>query len=141
MSNLRPVKITLDWRAAGANLPPEIQEQQTQNLYRALRQLPELTRVDRVADPDVPDGGMGAQWLTDLLMTEVLPGSIGGIVRAIQQRLPGTPMDFELEVDGQKTRISMNGVRPDDFDAAVEKLVQAAERLQAAEESTETSGE
>ena len=141
MSNLRPVKITLDWRAAGANLPPEIQEQQTQNLYRALRQLPELSHVDRVPDPDVPDGGMGAQWLTDLLMTEVLPGSIGGIVRAIQQRLPGTPMDFELEVDGQKTRISMNGVRPDDFDAAVEKLVQAAERLQAAEESTETSGE
>lgn len=139
MSNLRPVKITLDWRAAGATLPPEIQEQQTQNLYRALRQLPELTRVDRVPDPDVPDGGMGAQWLTDLLMTEVLPGSFGGIVRAIQQRLPGTPMDFELEVDGK--RMKVNGVRPDDFDATVDKLVQAAEKLQAVKESQESSGE
>jgi hypothetical protein len=139
MSNLRPITITLDWRAASAALPPEIQEQQTQNLYRALRQLPEVNRVDRVPDPDVPEGGMGAQWLTDLLMTEVLPGSIGGIVRAIQQRLPGTPMDFELEVDGK--RMKVNGVRPHDLDATVDKLVQAAEKLQAVKPSQDAAGE
>jgi hypothetical protein len=123
------LKLTLDWRDAAADLPPELQEQQTQNLYRALAQLPDLERVDRVADPNAPEGGMGAAWLTDLLFTEVIPGSLGSIVNAIRQRIPGTPVNFELEIDGAKKRVSMTGVRPEDFDEALAKLVAAAKEL------------
>jgi hypothetical protein len=129
MNANQPLTVTIDWRTAAANLPPEIQEQQTQNLYRTLRQLSELEQVDRILDPDAPDGGMGAAWLKDLLLTKVIPGNLSSLFNTIRQRLPGTPINFEIEVDGQKKRVSMDGVRPEDFDAALEKLIKAASEL------------
>jgi len=129
MTTTQSIKLTIDWRTAVANLPPEVQEQQTQNLYRALRQLPEVEQVDRIPDPEVPDGSMGAAWLKDLLLTKVIPGNLGSLFNTIRQRLPGTPVNFEIEVDGQKRRISMDGVRPENFDAALDKLMKAAKEL------------
>ncbi|MBE9098030.1 hypothetical protein [Vacuolonema iberomarrocanum] len=130
------LKLTLDWQEATSDLPPELQEQKTQNLYTALRQLPDLERVERCPDPDVPVGSMGEKWLPStlqtVLQTEVIPGSIGGIVNAIRQRLPGTPVSFEIEVEnrkGRSRRISMNGVRPEDFDETLRKLKEAAKEL------------
>lgn len=129
MPDPQNLKLTLDWRTAAADLPPEIQERQTQNLYLALRQLPDVEQVDRIPDPNAPEGGMGFAWLKNLLLTEVIPGNLDSLFKAIRQRLPGTPIDFELEVEGAKKRINMNGVRPEDFDAALNKLVQAAKEL------------
>ncbi|MGJ3248604.1 MAG: hypothetical protein ACFE0I_21305 [Elainellaceae cyanobacterium] len=129
MTASQTLKLTLDWRSAAADLPPEIQEQQTQNLYRALRQLPDIEKIERIADPDAPDGGMGAAWLKDLLFTEVTPSNLVKLFSVIRQRLPGTPINFEIEVDGQKKRVSMNGVRPEDFDTALDKLVKAANAM------------
>ncbi|MGJ3251687.1 MAG: hypothetical protein ACFE0J_11215 [Elainellaceae cyanobacterium] len=129
MTASQPLRLTLDWRSAAASLPPEIQEQQTQNLYRALRQLPDVEKIERIADPDAPDGGMGAAWLKDLLFAEVNLSNLGKLFNIIRQRLPGTPIDFEIEVDGQKKRISMDGVRPEDFDAALDTLVKAANAM------------
>jgi hypothetical protein len=132
MTSAQSITLTLDWRTAAAELPPEIQEQQTQNLYRGLREIPEVEQVDRVPDPDVPDGGMGAAWLKDLLLTKVIPGNLGHIFNAIRQRLPGTPISFEIEVvhvSGQKKRLKMDGVRPEDFDTVLAKLMNAAKEL------------
>jgi hypothetical protein len=132
MTSAQFITLTLDWRTAAAELPPEIQEQQTQNLYRGLREIPEVEQVDRVPDPDVPDGAMGAAWLKDLLLTKVIPGHLGHIFNAIRQRLPGTPVSFEIEVvhvNGQKQRLKMDGVRPEDFDMMLPKLMIAAKEL------------
>lgn len=123
------IRLTIDWRTAVSDLPSEIQEQQTQNLYHALRQLPEVEQVNRISDSDFPDGSMGAAWLKDLLLAEVIPGNLGSIFNVIRQRLPGTPVNFEIEIDKQKTRIIMDNVRPEDFDAALDKLVKAAKEL------------
>jgi hypothetical protein len=132
MTSTQSITLTLDWRTAVAELPPEIQEQQTQNLYRALRELPEVEQVDRITDPNVPDGAMGAAWLKDLLLTKLIPGNLGHIFNAIRQRLPGTPVSFEIEVvdvNGQKKRFKMDGVRPEDFDTVLAKLMSAAKEL------------
>ena len=121
------LELTLDWRMYVDDIPAEIQERQTQNLYLALRQLPEMERIARVPDPNVPDGGMGAAWLTDLLLTEVFPGGLGSIFNLIRQRLPGTPIDVEIEVGDR--RIVMKGVRPKDFDAVVNKIQQTINEM------------
>jgi hypothetical protein len=132
MTSAQFITLTLDWRTAAAELPPEIQEQQTQNLYRGLREIPEVEQVDRVPDPDVPDGAMGAAWLKDLLLTKVIPGNLGHIFKEIERRIPGTPVSFEIEVvnvNGQKKRVKMDGVRPEEFDAMLPKLMNAANEL------------
>lgn len=120
-------ELVLDWRAYVSDMPPEIRERQTQDLYLALKPLSSVGRVNRIADPNVPDGSMGAAWLTDLLLTEVIPGNFGSIFNAIRQRLPGTPVDFEIEVDGK--RIAMKGVRPEDFDAMLGKVQQTMNEM------------
>lgn len=120
-------ELIIDWRAYVSDMPPEIRERQTQNLYLALKPLSSVGRVNRVADPNIPDGSMGAAWLTDLLLTEVIPGNFGSIFNAIRQRLPGTPVDFEIEVDGK--RIAMKGVRPEDFDAMLDKVQQTMNEM------------
>ena len=70
---------------------------------------------------------MGAAWLTDLLLTEVIPGNFSSIFNVIRQRLPGTPVDFEIEADGK--RIAMKGVRPEDFDAMLDKVQQTMNEM------------
>jgi hypothetical protein len=132
MTSAQFITLTIDWRTAAAELPPEIQEQQTQNLYRALRELPEVEQVDRIADPHVPDGAMGAAWLKDLLLTKVIPGNLSHIFSVIRRCLLGTPVSFEIEVvdvNGQKKRFKMDGVRPEDLDTVLDKLKNAAKEL------------
>lgn len=123
------LKITLDWSMSVSDLPIERQERQTQNLYQALQQLPEVESVNRMADPNPPDGSMGAAWLRDLLLTEVIPGNIGSIFRIIQQRLPGTPMNIKIEVDGQKAVIDVEGLRPENLDMVLSKVTKVAQDL------------
>jgi hypothetical protein len=132
MTSAQSITLTIDWRTAAAELPPEIQEQQTQNLYRALREIPEVEQVDRIADPNVPDGAMGAAWLKGLLLTKVIPGNLEHIFKEIKRRILGTPISFEIEVvneNGQKKRVKMDGVRPEELDAALDKLKNAAKEL------------
>lgn len=120
-------KLIIDWRAYVSDVPLEIRERQTQDLYLALRRLSSVGLVSRIVDPNVPDGSMGAAWLTDLLLTEVIPGNFGSIFKFVQQRLPSTPIDFEIEVDGK--RIAMKGVRPEDFDAMLDKVQQTMSKM------------
>lgn len=120
-------KFIVDWRTYVSDVPLEIRERQTQDLYLALKPLSNIGQVERIADPNVPDGSMGAAWLTDLLLTEVIPGNFSSIFNVIRQRLPGTPVDFEIEADGK--RIAMKGVRPEDFDAMLDKVQQTMNEM------------
>jgi hypothetical protein len=66
-----PLWLTIDWRDADANVPEAQQEQFTEVLFREMNCFDEVERVERVADPAVPDGGMGAAWLWGILTAEV----------------------------------------------------------------------
>ncbi|MEL7142018.1 MAG: hypothetical protein AAFY33_02325 [Cyanobacteria bacterium J06643_4] len=127
------VSLTIDWRSAASELPDSQQEALTQTLYRELRALDEIETVSRVADPALPNGAMGAQWLWSVLTAEI-PGE--GLKNACQEvfiRLAGQPMELTIEVEGQAQKIDAKNVRPDDFDAVVDKLVEAAQKMKAAQ--------
>ena len=125
-------QITIDWREGTVDLAEAQQEALTRTLMQALRQVDEVISVMRVADADVPEGGMGVgDWLWGLLTAEI-PGD--GIKEAIKvaleevfERLPGKPVDVTIEIDGRK--IALGRVRPQDIDAVGEKAVALAQKL------------
>ena len=121
------IKATVDWREFTLDLPIEIREKRTQSLYSALRQSSDVETVSRIPDPNVPDGSMGAAWLTDLLLTEVIPGNFGSIFNFVRQRLPGTPINLKLEVDGNV--VVIENVRPQDFNSTLDKVTQTVREL------------
>ena len=123
------ISLTIDWREADSNMPEEQQEVLTQTLFQELRALDEVEDVKRVADPDVPDGGMGANWLWSVLTAEITIEGIKQVCQDAYERLPGKPIEFTLEVDGKKANIGAKNVRPDNFDETLEKLVAAAQKL------------
>lgn len=121
------MQLTIDWRTADADVPEAQQEMFTQSLFQDLRRSEAVATVDRVADPNVPEGGMGAQWLWGLLTAEIPGDGIKLALTEVFARLPGKPIDFVLEVDGRK--LEVKGVRPDDIDDVTAKLAAAAQKL------------
>ncbi|MEO1394939.1 MAG: hypothetical protein AAFV90_18705 [Cyanobacteria bacterium J06634_5] len=122
------VRLTIDWRTSISDMPEAQQEAFTQSLFQDLRRADAVETVERVPDPDVPDGGMGAQWLWSILTAEI-PGN--GIKLALQEvfaRLPGKPIDFVVELEGGR-KMEVKGIRPNDIDAVAEKVAAAAQKL------------
>ena len=123
-----PVTITINWRPDEADeVDQERQERQTETLYRELHQMDEVETVNRIADPDVPDGGMGAAWLWSILQAEVTVENIGKLYHVVRDRLPGMPIEFEIS-NGDK-KVIVKGVRPEAMDETLDKLIAAAKEL------------
>ncbi|MGB3786405.1 MAG: hypothetical protein WA949_00240 [Phormidesmis sp.] len=123
----RSIWLTIDWRDVDSQVPEAQQEALTQSVFRSLRAHEAVQRVERVPDPDVPGGGMGAQWLWNILTAEI-PG--GGLREACQEaldQLEGKPVTFKIE-SGGKT-IEAQDVNPQNFDQVVDKLVAAAKAM------------
>lgn len=119
--------ITFDWRAADGDLPETHQEQITEVLFREMHGFDEVERVERVADPAVPDGGMGAAWLWGILTAEVSVANALKLTQAVQERLPGKPVNFTLKRGSAEVRAE--NVRPGDMDEVIGKLVAAVKAL------------
>ncbi len=127
------VWLTIDWRKAFSTEPDTHKEAFTRTLFRELRTLDEINTVDRIADPNVPYGGMGANWLWSILTAEI-PGN--GLAKACQEvfvRLSGQSIELTVEVNGQAQKIDVKNVRPDDFNEVVDKLVEAAQKMKSVE--------
>ena len=122
-----PLTITINWHPDDSDADPERQERQTETLYRELRQMDKVEAVNRVPDPNVPDGGMGAAWLWNALQADVSVENIGALYRLVRDRIPGPPIDFELSNGDRK--VVVKGVRPEEMDDTLKKLVAAAKEL------------
>ena len=122
-----PLTITINWRSDDGDADPERQERQTKMLYRELQQMDEVEAVNRVSDPNVPDGGMGAAWLWNVLQAEVSAENIGVLYQLVRDRIPGPPIDFELSNGDRK--VVVKGVRPEEMDDTLKKLIAAAKEL------------
>ena len=122
-----PFWLAIDWRAADADVPEDQQKQFTEVLFRELNGFDEVERVERVADPAVPDGGMGAAWLWGMLTAEVSVANLKRLGKEVQERLPGKPISFTVKAEDREVTIS--NLRPDDLDATLDKLVAAAKSL------------
>ncbi|MEO0989122.1 MAG: hypothetical protein AAFY20_26810 [Cyanobacteria bacterium J06639_14] len=121
------VWLTIDWREAAPEVPEAQQEIFTETLFREMNGFDEVERVERVADPDAPAGGMGAGWLWSILTAEVTVENLKRLGKEIQKRLPGKPVKFTVKVGDRE--VSADNVRPDDLDATLDKLVAAAKEL------------
>ncbi|MGC1526233.1 MAG: hypothetical protein WA783_09285 [Phormidesmis sp.] len=139
------VSLTIDWRAASSGIPdtqqldtqqPDTQrEMQTQTLFHELRSLNSIETVTRVPECNVPPGAMGAQWLWGILTAEISVEALRSAATEVVSRLSHQPMELTIEVDGESQKIDAKNVRPGDFDEVVDKLVDAAQRLKASEQS------
>lgn len=125
-----PLWLTIDWREADADVPEDQQEQFTEVLLRELNGFDEVERVERVADPGVPDGGMGAAWLWGILTAEVSVANLKRLGKEVQERLPGKPISFTVKATKKGgAEVSATNIRPDDLDATLDKLIAAAKSL------------
>lgn len=122
--------LTIDWRSADADIPEEQQEALTEVLFREMNGFDEVERVERVADPDVPDGGMGAAWLWSVLTAEVSIENLKRLGQEVQERLPGKPISFSFKCskDGD-VEISMENIRPEDFEQRFNQMIEKAKEL------------
>lgn len=125
------IRLTIDWRDAESAMPEAQQEAFTQRVWQDLRGSNAVETVERVPDPDVPDGGMGANWLWNVLTAEIPGPALRAAAEEALYQLGGRPIEFTLEVDGKSQKVGAKNVRPDDFDQVLDKLVEAAKELKA----------
>jgi hypothetical protein len=83
----------------------------------------------RVSDPDVPAGGMGAQWLWNILTAEIPGDDLKVACKEALSKLEGETITFTVESKGDSQKIEVSSVHPDDFDRVVDKLVDAVEKM------------
>ncbi|MEL6454083.1 MAG: hypothetical protein AAFQ40_05105 [Cyanobacteria bacterium J06623_5] len=128
------VRLTIDWREDDSPIPDAQQEAFTQAVYRSLRSIDGIRSVERIADPEAPAGAMGKHWLWSVLTAEI-PGD--GFRLACEEaldQLAGKPIKFKVEVEGKSGKaqtIEAENVRPDNVIHIIDKLVEAAQKLQA----------
>jgi hypothetical protein len=89
MADSSDIQITIDFRDSQTN--PEKQEKQTQLLYQQLRSITGV-RVDRVVDPNPPQGGRdGGAFLWSVLTTQLNRKNISAALRTVAKFLDEQP--------------------------------------------------
>lgn len=129
---IRPIQLTIDWRDDSNQAPEARKEAFTQSVYRSLKAHDAVQKVARVPDPTVPAGGMGAQWLWNILTAEIPGDGLRAACQEALDQLEGKPVTFKIE-SGGKTVIAKD-VNPQNFDEVVDKLVAAAKEMDSTNE-------
>ena len=112
----RSLWLTIDWQDADSQAPEAQQEAFTQSVLRALRAHDAIQRVERVPDPEVPTGGMGAQWLWNILTAEIPGDELREACQEALDQLEGKPVTFKVEsgvveLSKRKTSILRTSIR------------------------------
>ena len=123
------VWLTIDWRASDGGLLEAQRERLTQRMFWELRSHPHTNAVTRIPDPAIPSGAMGMQWLWSILTAEISGNGLQQVCEEVFSRLPGQPMELTVEVDEKSQKIDVKNVRPGDYEAVIEKLIEAAQRM------------
>jgi hypothetical protein len=98
------VSITIDFR--NPDLDDEELEELTQRLREEMLDLDEVIDVERVLDPNPPEGnkGLGAG-LIGLLVTQVKVFSIKALFGFLADRLGNKSITMEIEANGKKLKV------------------------------------
>lgn len=112
--NLRPrtsmesnanVKLTVSFN--DPDLDPEERDEQAQRLMAELKQMDEVEAVDRVLDPDPPEGNKAlGGFLAGLLMAEVNAANAKKLMGFLGDRLGGKPIELAVEANGKKLTVT-----------------------------------
>ena len=88
------------------DLDSEELEEQAQNLLAQMKDLDEIETVDRVLDPNPPEGNkaVGAI-LVGLLTAQVNKGNAQKVMGFLGDRLGNKPIELEVEANGKKLKV------------------------------------
>lgn len=88
------------------DLDVEERDEQVQRLMTELKQMDEVETVDRVLDPNPPEGNKAlGGFLVGLLMTEVNVANIKKLMGFLGNRLGGKPIELSVEANGKKLTV------------------------------------
>jgi hypothetical protein len=105
MNPIANVKVTINFNNPELDL--EERDGEVQRLMSDLQQVDEVESVNRVEDPNPPEGNkaIGAM-LVGLLMTEVNVANAQKLLGYLGDRLGGKPIELEVEANGKKLKVS-----------------------------------
>ncbi len=90
------------------DVSPEKQEKLTQTLWQQMRSL-EGVKVDRVADPNPPEGNRGGAFLWGLLQADVSVASLKNLFGFVGDRLGNKPIKIKAKfADGREVELEVS---------------------------------
>jgi hypothetical protein len=99
--------VTLTIAFSDPDLDLEERDAQAQTLMRDLREMDEVDAVNRVLDPNPPEGNKAfGGFLAGLLMAEVTVENAKKVVVFLGDRLGGKPISLKVEANGKKLEVS-----------------------------------
>ena len=88
------------------DLDAEERDEQAQQLMSELKQMDEVETVDRVLDPNPPEGNKAiGGFLVGLLMAEVNVANAKNLMGFLGDRLSGKTIELEVEGNGKKLKV------------------------------------
>ncbi|MDX2212164.1 MAG: hypothetical protein SFY66_02630 [Oculatellaceae cyanobacterium bins.114] len=105
MTSNSQLKLTIAF--VDSDLEPEERDEQAQRLMTELRDLDEVDAVDRVLDPNPPEGNKAiGGFLVGLLQAEATVANGAKLLGFLGDRLGGKPIELEVEANGKKLKVS-----------------------------------
>jgi hypothetical protein len=102
--NTANVRLTINFD--NSNLEPEEKDEQVQRLMLDLREIDEVETVERVLDPNPPEGSKSiGGFLLGLLTAEVSVANAKRLLGFLGDRLSGKTIELEVEANGRKLKV------------------------------------
>ncbi len=116
--------LTVDINNAYPDLSSAQIDKLTADLAREMRSLDEIDRVQRVPDPNPPEGEMsGGGNLIGVVASQLSLSNVRSVGSYLVKKFANKPIDMKVKVNDKE--FDFKGVRPEDLN----KVVEAAERL------------
>ncbi|MGL5058453.1 MAG: hypothetical protein ACRC62_00625 [Microcoleus sp.] len=101
------IKLTIAFN--DPDLDSEELEEQARNLQAQMRDLDEIETIDRVLDPNPPEGNKSAgAILVGLLTAQVNKENAQMVMRFLFDRIGPKPIELEVEANGRKLKVKVN---------------------------------
>jgi hypothetical protein len=120
MSNESTIKLAIAFN--DPDLEPEERDEQAQRLLAELKQVDEVESVERMLDPNPPEGNKSlGGFLVGMLLAEVNPANGKKLLGFLGDRLGGKPIELSVEANGRKLTVKAHS--REELEAAI-KLAQ-----------------
>ncbi|UXE59585.1 MAG: hypothetical protein KA717_27945 [Woronichinia naegeliana WA131] len=104
MSNESTIKLAIAFN--DPDLEPEERDEQAQRLLAELKQVNEVESVERMLDPNPPEGNKSlGGFLVGMLLAEVNPANGKKLLGFLGDRLGGKPIELSVEANGRKLTV------------------------------------
>src|SRR5262245_39247626 len=104
MTDESPIKLQIAFN--DPELDDEEREGEVQKLLNELKQLDEVEDLERVRDPNPPEGNKAlGGFLVGILMAKVTPANLKKLFGFLQDRLSGKIIELNIEANGKKLQV------------------------------------